>query len=619
MLKPIAKFKDYLKHHPYFDEEPDGSEILSVQVRPRFNWGIFLSIVFFVLLILRLFFLQVQEGFVNYKLAEGNRLRDMPIPAPRGLILSDKNEPLVENEPVYQLLVQAGKIKKIPSLDSKIFEFIGMTGDEVVNKIKSEPGVELVVLKDNVPRDDALLLKSRLASYEEFEVAQAYSRKYPDPSLSHVIGYLGKVSEDEAKNKSILLINKFTGKSGLESEYDDYLQGQPGYRRAEVDASGKIMRIVSSVDPEPGRDIKTSIDRELQLYSAQKLQEKTDEFNTKGTVIVMNPKDGSIKALVSVPFYDNNALSAGLSKEDYEKLINDPNKPLFNRAISGVYPPGSSIKPFIATAGLSAGVVSVDLAFDTPPEIEVGQWKFPDWKDHGTTDIRRAIAESNNIFFFAVGGGWGPIKNGLGPDGIKNGLEKFGFGDKTGVDLPGESSGFIPTPEWKKRKMKESWYIGNTYNMSIGQGDLLVTPLELANATAAIANGGKLFRPHFALEISANESEPAMAFNESNTLVNSSIFPSKDLDVVREGMRMTVTEGSARSIFWEGFPVDVAAKTGTAQFGNEDKTHAWFTSYAPYDDPQIVVTVLVEGAGEGYQVAAPIASEIYQWWAANRK
>jgi penicillin-binding protein 2 len=519
----------------------------------------------------------------------------------------------------YQLVTSANKKSAIERLDDKVLSWTGLSKQEMMAKIdleKDQP--DYIVLKDKIPRDDALLLKSRLSGLDQFEVTQTYLRNYPEQSLNNILGYLGKVSRSEAENNPTVLINRYSGKSGLEKFYDADLQGEPGYRRGEVDASGRIMRSLKTVESQEGRNVYLTLDKNLQQYVASLVSQKTNELKTQGTAIVMNPQDGGILAMVSTPSYDSNAISAGLSQEDYQKLVNDPNKPLFNRAISGTYPPGSSIKPFIASEGLAEGVVNESVAFDTPPAIEIGQWRFPDWKDHGVTNIKRAISESNNIFFFAIGGGYGPVKSGLGPDGIKEGLEKFGYGDKTGIDLVSESSGFIPTPEWKKKTTKENWFIGNTYNMAIGQGDLLITPIQMANATSVIANAGKLFKPHFVREISASSTEPRIEYKTDDFLLKKDIYSSHDLDIVKTGMRMTITEGSAHSVFGDGFPVEVCGKTGTAQFGNEEKTHAWFSSFAPCNDSKIVVTVLIEGGGEGYQIAAPIAKQIYQWWNDNR-
>ncbi|MDH4358756.1 MAG: penicillin-binding protein 2 [Candidatus Berkelbacteria bacterium] len=618
MAKPRFSIKDYLGEHVFFDDHVDGSEVFTRSRGRSAVWGVLFAFVFFVAIAVALFRLQVQEGFVNLSLAEGNRLKNVPLAAPRGVIYDDQGEPLVTNEPIYQLVVQASRVKDIEKIDPKAFELTQVTKEGVIDKVRDDrQRVGLVVLRDKIARDDALLLKSRLVSYSQFEVVESYVRHYTDPALSHILGYIGKLSQDEATGNPTAVVNRFIGKSGLEKKYDEYLQGMPGTRKAEVDASGRVMRLLSTTEPQKGDDLYTSIDSELQIYLTSILKSKAEGLQTKAAAVVMDPRDGSVKALASIPYYDNSKMSFGLTQEEYDKIAKDENLPLFDRAIAGTYPPGSSIKPFIASAGLTEGVVNDSIAFDTPSEIVIGDWHFPDWKDHGTTDIKRAIAESNNIFFFAVGGGWGPIKQGLGVERIKTGLEKFSYGSKTGIDLPGEAEGFIPTPEWKKKKKKESWYIGDTYNLSIGQGDLSVTPLQLANATATIANGGKLFKPHFAKKIIEDNKE-VKEFTDTDYLVAKDVFPAGHLKTVREGMRMTITQGSAYSVFGDGFPIKIAGKTGTAQFGNKEKTHAWFTSFAPYDDPQIVVTILIEGGGEGYQTAAPLAKQVYQWWAGHR-
>ena len=616
---PVAQIKDTTREHEYFEPNPEGEEALGKTERPKVLWGYLLAILFLVILGGRLFLLQVREGFVNLKLAEGNRLKNLPIAAPRGAIVDINGKPLVENIPAYQLVFQRSKTKNIVGYDQEVFDIIGIKREDLINTVKSNKDVtDLIVLKDKLPRDEAILLKSRLAKYDDFDVAPSYSRQYIEQSLSHVLGYTGKVSKDDLEKKSQVITNGTSGKTGVEKTYDDYLQGIPGYRRAEVDSSGRVVRLLSQVEPQPGSTLQTTIDLDLQKVVTEALRKKTDELGTKGVVIALDPRDGSIRALVSLPYYDNTQLSSGISQDDYQNLIKDPNLPMFDRAIAGSYPSGSSIKPFIATTALQDGVINDSLAFDTPPEIVIGQWHYPDWKDHGMTDIRRAIAESNNVFFFSIGGGWGPIKTGLGVDRIDQGLEKFGFGKPTGIDLIGEVRGFLPTQEWKKETTGENWFIGDTYNLSVGQGGLLVTPIQEAIATAAIANGGTLYKPHSVSRITESAGDLIREFKDNDNLIKKDIFSGNNINVVREGMRMTITEGSARSVFGD-YPLSVAGKTGTAQFGNEGKTHAWFTSFAPYDDPKIEITVLVEGGGEGNVVAAPIAKEIYDWWLANRE
>ena len=617
--RQFSSVKDSLDEKSYFDPEVAGSQIFSHDVKPILNWGLMAFMIFALVVGTKLFLLQVQEGFINLKLAEGNRIRNVPVLAPRGIIVDANGKPLVANGVVYQLVTQINRANDLEKVDERVFEMIGVERKQIQEMIKKRSdGLGYTVIKDNVPREEALLLKSQLTDFGGFEIISAYSRRYEDESLSHALGYVGKISREELIAQPSLLLSGVVGKSGLEDTYDKYLQGKFGAKRSEVDATGRLIRVLSSEDPEIGSTVSTSIDRNLQDYAASLLSQKAQELNTKGALIAMDPRDGSIKALVSYPYFDPNKLSRGLSQEEFKSLNGDQNYPLVNRAISGEYPPGSSIKPFIATTGLEDGVISESTAFDTPLAIEIGQWRFPDWKDHGYTDVKRAIAESNNIFFFAVGGGWGPIKTGLGPERLKNGLEKFGFGGKTQIDLTSETEGFVPTPEWKKKQKGESWFIGNTYNMSIGQGDLLITPLQITNATCAIANGGKLYRPHLVSKILDQKGQVAVDNNDQTALIKKDIFSSQNLNIVKEGMRMTITQGSATSVFGNSFPLSVAGKTGTAQFGNEGKTHAWFTSFAPYEDPELVLTVLIEGGGEGFSTAAPIARDIYKWWAENK-
>lgn len=619
MKKRFGQITDYLKEHEYFDRQITGEEIFSSGKRPGVGLPLVIAVILSVGLCARLFILQVEQGYLNLRLAEGNRLKTFSSAAPRGIIYDSAGAQLVSNEPSYQLTLDSTTAKNYANIDKNVWKIVGLEETEAEKIIKNrDTSLEYVVLKDRISREDALLFKSRLADYEGFEIRPFYTRKYLVGSLGHVLGYIGKSSETDIRKNQICAVNEYSGKSGLEKTYDSYLQGTPGEKKTEINVSGQSLRVLSSQDPVVGDSIYTSIDQGLQEAVSQALKKKADELQTKGTAIVLDPQNGEVKAMVNYPDYDNTKMSSGMTQSEYDAIANDKNQPLLNRATSGEYPAGSSIKPFIALTALEERIVDKKLSFDTPAYIEIGQWKFPDWKDHGTTNIERAIAESNNIFFYALGGGWGPIKNGLGPAGIKKGLEKLGFGSKTEIDLSAESNGFIPTPEWKKKTTGESWFIGNTYNMSIGQGDLLVTPLQIANATSTIASSGKQYKPHFIKKIVTPSGEIIRDFKKEDFLVSENQFSKDNLQTVREGMRMTVTDGSAHSIFGDNFPMDVAAKTGTAQFGTEGKTHAWFASFAPYDNPQLVVVVLIEGGGEGYQSAAPVAKEIYSWWQQNR-
>ena len=602
----IGKIQDLTEGYGFYEKNDFIAREKPLSIK---SIGLVLPLLFALIIISRLFLLQIQEGFINYKLAEGNRIRNFPIAAPRGNILDRNGEVLVSNELAYDLIVQANSKRDLDLIDESSFEIVGVSKDEVEKiVIENSNKTGFVTVRERVDRDQAMLLKSRLPAYGRFEIVPVFVRKYTDPSLSHVLGYIGKFNQTEEEIFPQYLINRYIGKVGIEKTYDQYLQGTPGTRRVEVDASGNVIRVLSTIDPEPGQTLHTTIDLNLQKALADSLTETIDKNGDGGVAVAMDPRNGSIRALVSYPSYDSQTMSRGVSEDEYQNLISDSGKLLLNRASSGVYPSGSSIKPFIASSALEYGVIDRNTAFETPPFIEIDEWRFPDWKDHGYTDVKLAIAESNNIFFYAIGGGWGPVKTGLGPEGIKRGLEAFGFGKKTEFDLGSEEVGLIPTPEWKEKRTGEPWYIGNTYHMAIGQGDLLVTPLQLINATCSIANGGTLYRPR-TVEYSSYSEQKKKDFSLENNVLTDSVMNGDNLSLVRDGMRMTVTHGSARSIFPEDFVTDVSAKTGTAQYGNKSKTHAWFTSYAPNKDPELSITVLVEGGGEGYETAAPVAKD----------
>ena len=310
--------------------------------------------------------------------------------------------------------------------------------------------------------------------------------------------------------------------------------------------------------------------------------------------------------------------SFDFNSQTYGEIIKDKNKPLFNRAIGGFYPAGSTIKPFVASAALAENIIDPNFKIDdTLGYIKIENqydpnivYTYRDWKAHGFVDMRRAIAVSANVYFYIIGGGYKNIK-GLGIDRIKKYLNIFGFGSDLGIDLPGESSGLIPDPAWKKSVKNEGWFTGDTYNVSIGQGDTIITPLQLASAIGAVANGGTLWKPKLVLKITDHRNNSIREFKPESIRAN--IVDESKLKVVREGLRKAVTEGSAYLL--NDLPIKVAGKTGTAQITNTfRKTNAWFTGFAPYDNPEIALAIIVEGAGEGSTAAVPVAKEVFYWY-----
>ena len=588
--------------------------------RPKITGLVFLVFLILGIFLLRLIILQIKEGYANRFLAEGNRMKSQDIISPRGGILASDGVALVKNKPDYLFQVLPFDLPKDKNAREEIYQkaasILEKPIEEIENAVEPKRGsLEPVVLTKGIEKEKALVWQSEIAEISALEITAIPEREYiSSPGFAHLLGYTGKISQEELDTNPSYPLTSITGKAGIEKIYEEFLKGKPGEQQIEVDAKGRLQRVLQSVEPVVGDTLELNIDAGLTQVLAQNLQAEIQQTGGKGgSAIALNPKTGAVLSLVSLPQYGNNALSQGMSKEEAEKLLADKNNPLFNRAIQGTYPPGSSIKPFIASAALQEKVVTPNFAFDTPPEIKIGDFVFPDWKDHGMTDIRRAIAESNNVFFYTLGGGYDKIK-GLGIKLLSDYLKKFNFDSKTGIDLPSEGAGFVPTADWKQKTKGQSWYLGDTYHMSIGQGDLLVTPLEEAVSAAAIANGGEVLEPHLVNKILDPSGKVVEEIKKK--VIKSGFISPDNLKVVQEGMRLTITGGSAQSL--KDLPIAVAGKTGTAQIAGNDKTHAWFTGYAPYDDPQIVITVMIEQGGEGYATAAPVAKEAFRWWAENR-
>lgn len=589
----------------------------------------FLGFLFCVLLVVGVLYakiaqLQVMKGEYLLVAAEENRIRLQPIKAPRGILFDRYGEQLVRNIANLTLELVPSDLpprELIPdeaiTLSSILGEDAQALSDELLAAKKAS--FQPMVFRNHLPYEATLKLRLAEQHLPGLRVVESASREYlSGTSFSHILGYTGKISETEysALHENGYQLTDEIGKNGIESAYETALKGRNGTREVEVDARGKEQRVVASLDPVIGENIYLSIDAEMQRRAQQLLDDQVKKTGALGAAIVaLDPRNGEVIALASSPAYDNNDFVRGLQKEEYDKLLENPMRPLFNRALAGQYPPGSTIKPLIASSALQEHIINPKTTVNSTGGIRIGQWFFPDWKSggHGITGVQKAIAESVNTFFYMVGGG-SETFTGLGIDRLTKYLEKFGLGKQTGIDLPGERRGFLPSPEWKEDVKGERWYIGDTYHLSIGQGDVLVTPLQMAVATSVIANGGKLYRPHLAEKIGTSlEKAKPIAF----PIVNDNVIDANYLDSVREGMHQAVLTGSARAL--HSLPVDSAGKTGTAQFGPQKKTHAWFTTFAPYTDPHLVLAVIIEGGGEGHAAALPVAKELYQWYFSVRE
>ena len=614
-------------NYSYCDpEEATAPTINSVPEAPNIRVFILFVTIVLIILSIRLFQIQIVQGRENASMAKSNSIRQVISTPRRGNIMDARGEWLTRNNASFNVVLNANYLpKKNGDRESFILNIattLSLNDEEKQRVLKQIEGVnyyasQTIILKMNVMREDALILSEKLRDINGVEVSVVAIRQYNNPTngLSHFLGYIGKVTQEDI-TRGNYLSDDYLGKSGLELSYDNVLRGVDGVNQAVVDSKGKVLRIMSdhAQSAVNGNNLVLKTNLKLQNIMYQELAKGlTGAGLISGVAIAIDPRDGGILGSVSLPAYDDNLFSGGISEENYQKLITDPNKPMFNRIIQGTYPAGSTIKPFVAAIGLKEGVVTESTTIDTPPEITVGEWKFPNWQQSFIhhVDVKTAIANSNDIFFYAVGGGYDKI-SGLGVSRLSIGLELFGFGQKTGIDIPTEVVGLVPDDKWKKKVKKEKWYIGDTYHMAIGQGDLLVTPLQLVNALATVANGGTMYQPHFVDRITDEEGNTVKKIEP--VVIKQNFFDPDIIRIVREGMRKTVTDGSGRQL--NTLSVEVAGKTGTAQVGaSNEYLHSWFEAFAPYNNPTIALVVLGEKGSqenEGHTTAVPIAKAILE-------
>lgn len=596
-------------------------------------YGFFIFVATVITIIFaRTFYLQIIRGQESLRLAQENRFRIQTIRAPRGILYDRNKTPLVKNIANYEVTVIPsdlpstederqkiyGNLSAIIGVDPATIKKLAESKEEKVANDEKLKYTQPILIKESVSREVSLVFESKQSSLRGFYVGINPIREYLDGGLlSHVLGYVGRISEEELKDHPEYLMTDYIGKTGIEKSYESILKGTDGKERIEVDSRGEIIRTYGQEEPILGDNIMLTIDIGLQRKLAEELRKQMAiAKTTKATAVAVNPQNGEILAYVSLPGYDNNLFAKGISDKDYSKLIENDSMPLLDRVSQGEYPSGSTIKPFLAAAALEEGNITTKTTVRSTGGIKIGQWSFPDWKagGHGTTDVYKAIAESVNTFFYAIGGGLDNIK-GMGPEVMKKYLEKFGFGNYTETDIGSGAKGHIPTPEWKQEVKGEAWYLGDTYNMSIGQGDVLVTPLQMVNGLSVLANGGTMYKLHFMKAVVNSKGE--IKSEKSPEISSKDFISSGSISAVRQGMRQTVTSGSARSL--NTLPVAVAGKTGTAQYGpNNSKKHAWFECFAPYDNPTIAMVVLLEGGGEGSTYATPVARETLRWYFGKR-
>lgn len=560
-----------------------------------------------ILVVLYYWKLQVLDYQKYWKLAEANRLREIYLTPPRGLILDRQKIILADNIPSFKLSLIRDMVKDYEATLDKLCSLLNLSREELKNRIeryRSLPAYEPIIIKDNLKLEEVAVLEARKEEFPELRLEVEPKRYYPFRRLAaHLIGYLQEASPEEIKSNSdrTWIPGEMVGKAGLEKQYEEILSGKAGKLIEMVDSLGRSRGEVERIEPQKGQDLILSIDVDLQNRAEELLQGR------EGAIVVLDPRTGECLAWASSPSFDPNLFINRFSPEDWLNIINDPGRPLENRVIRGLYSPGSIFKVTMALAALSSGIITPETSFYCSGSINLYNNNFSCWfkPGHGRQNLAEAIKNSCNVYFYQLG-------YRMNIDTIARYAGLMGFGRKTGVDMPGEKEGLVPSSEWKKKVLGQKWFPGETISVAIGQGPLLVTPLQVAAMTACVANRGRKIVPRLL------KSDIPSSTNERVGI------PPEVFDEVIEGMWRSVNDGgTGHGAYQPGF--DVCGKTGStqviskesaeklAQKGEEiKKPHSWFTGFAPRYNPQVVVTVLVEFGGMGGQTAAPLAGEIFK-------
>lgn len=549
-------------------------------------WGVTvflcLTIVLFFAIFLRLFHLQIVHGKANKELADGNRIKVKVIHAPRGVIFDRNGTVLAANSPGFRLIDPTSKKVKF---------------------ISREEALELEVSND--------------PKLQQMEVDNI--RKYPQGEMfGHVLGYVGEISEDELKalSQKGYVSGDRIGKSGIESQYEEILRGKDGGEIIEVDSQGRQLRTLRREPPIPGNNIYLTIDALLQEQVFNNLK-TTLEKSKKccAAAIASDPSTGQVLTLVSFPSFDPNVFTTGENDSIISDYFTRFDAPLLNRVIGGTYPPGSTYKIVSSLAALASGKVTPNTQIEDTGITRLGAFTFSNWyfgqygRTEGFVNMVKALQRSNDTYYYHIG-------QIIGEEPMIEWSRRLLLGGKSQIDLPGEVNGLVPDNEWKVKNFGEQWYPGDTLHMSIGQGFLLTTPIQVLGFTSFVASDGVLYKPQLLLKVERNGRE--VTHFEPKVLI-SNITSKEQINIIKQGLEAVPKDGGTAWPFFS-FPIPTAGKTGTAEFGDpKDNTHAWYTSYAPVDDPKIVMTVLLEVGGEGSTNASPIVKEVFRWFFSEDK
>ncbi len=553
----------------------------------------------YVLLFLGLFKMQVIDYVHYHDLSEKNRVRPIILEAPRGIISDRNGQVIVSNRLSFDCYILPRAIDLLSDAFGEL-SFLLSTDIEVLRqnyKKNTWSPFRPVLIAQDISKEDAIRIEENSEELAGVFIKTSPVREYHmGAAAAHVTGYVGAINADEYKQMQTYGYRRQDqiGRAGVELIYDSYLRGKHGAQQFEVDNRGRLLRVLRIQEQERGESVELTVDAELQQLAHRLLGDN------KGAITMLELTHGGVITMVSAPSYDPNVFVSPIqNSRNIRDILTDAKHRLLNRAVAGVYPPGSTYKIISALAALEAGTVDTKTQFFCPGVFSLGGFRFKCWykQGHGAQNIYQSLEHSCNIFFYNAG-----LKTGVRT--IEKMSKRFGLGQKTGIDLPQESSGLLPGPAWKRATMKQNWYAGETVNLSIGQGYLLTTPLQMARATAVVATGGTLFKPFVVSRISDVDVSP-----KSSQAIDIS---QKSLNIIKEGLRLVVESETGTGQKAKNPLVRIAGKTGTAQAPHGDD-HAWFVGYAPIDKPQAVISVIIENGGGGGTIAGPIAKELFEY------
>lgn len=602
---------------------PDTEQINRVFMRRIIVAGIFIFLGL-IGLIVRYGYLQVYAHDLYKTEADNNRIKLISSPPSRGYIYDRNGIILADNQPVFTAMLNPDEVdnpKRTLQLLAPIFDLTPIDITDILARLEDNNKNNPVTVKIDLTEAQLAQFSERKPFFHGIYIQSKLTRTYPyDELFAHVIGYVGRINDKESKkiDKDRYAGTDLIGKIGIEAEYEDLLLGQPGYQSVETDAGQNILRQLDNKPPIPGNDLHLSLDYGLQKVAQEQLNGR------RGAIVAIDPNNGDVLAFVSNPSYDPNPFISGISFKDYGALRDNPDQPLYNRALQGMYPPGSTIKPFEGLGAIHYGLMGWNSTIYDPGYFTLpgDSHRFRDWKrsGHGTVNLTKSIIESVDTYYYK-------LSYEMGIERLHDWMVRFGFGAKTGIDLPHEKSGVMPSPKWKKDTYDKDWLPGETISVSIGQGYFLATPLQIATATAMTANLGQHLTPHL-----LKRSEGAIDVEVIEKPNGKIDFNGSRLDwlLMKNAMEQTVKRGTARRIYTPKYRI--AGKTGTAQvksiaqgkrynkaeLDERHWDHAWFNGFAPVENPEIALSVLVENGGGGSTTAAPIGRALFDYWVLQR-